>query len=188
MKKKTLMVDMDNVITDGIFFELIQEFLGKKINRNEVKTYYLQELIEEQKEEFWNKVKDRDFYEGAPLLDNCYEVLKELNEKYDIYIVTSYLWKDVIDISGKTLNDKYYYLRRMLPFIEPEKYIFANNKNLFNFDVKIDDRLCNLEGAKIKILFDAWHNREINDKELEDKGIYRVNNWLEILNILNNND
>ena len=39
MKKKTLMVDMDNVITDGIFFELIQEFLGKKINRNEVKTY-----------------------------------------------------------------------------------------------------------------------------------------------------
>ena len=181
---KTLMVDMDNVITDGIFLDLINEFLGKNYRLNDLKNYYLQELIEDRKEEFWDYVKDRNFYEGATLFNGCFEVLEKLNEKYDIYIVTAYLWNDCIDLSGKNLCNKYYYLRVMLPFIGPNKYIFTTNKNLMRFDIRIDDKLENVIGTQIGLLFDAWHNRDLDDKYLKENDVIRVNSWDDIEKIL----
>ena len=50
--------------------------------------------------------------------------------------------------------------------------------------VKIDDRIDNLKGAKTKILYTAYHNKDISDKELMKKKIIRANNWNDIKNIL----
>lgn len=180
------MVDMDNVITDSLFLDFINEFLGTNYKWNDFKTYYLQDIIKDKKEEFWNYVKDRNFYEGAMLFEGCYEVLEKLNKKYEIYIVTAYLWNDVIDISGDNLRNKYYYLREMLPFINPNRYIFTTNKNLLKFDIRIDDRLDNIEGADTKILFTAWHNRYLSDDKLKEKNVIRVNSWYDIEKILLN--
>ena len=178
---KTLMIDMDDVITNGNFNKYIEEFMNIKIDMTKITNYeYVQDLVKSKKEEFWKYVENKDLYKGAPLFKDCYEVLNKLNDKYDLYIVTSYLWTDVIDISGKNLGYKYYYLKEMLPFINPSKYIFTTNKNLLNFDIKIDDKITNLEGADIKILFYRWHN--INKKY--DKNIIRVNNWKEIEEVL----
>lgn len=107
---KKIMVDMDNVITDSVFLELINEFLGTNYKRNELKNYYLQELIKHREMEFWEWAKDKNFYKGAVLFNGCYQVLEKLNEVYDIYIVTAYLWKDCLDVSGDNLKNKYYYL------------------------------------------------------------------------------
>ena len=112
--------------------------------------------------------------------------LKELNERFDIYIVTTYLWNEAKDISGINMMNKYYYLRETLPFIAPEKYIFASNKKIMNFDIRIDDRVKNLDGAKTKLLFTAWHNKEISEVELKANNIIRVNNWGEVLKELDN--
>lgn len=177
---KTLMVDVDNVITDSIFLDLINEFTGKNYILSELKSYYLQELIIDRKEEFWLWAKNKNFYHEAKLFDGCYEVLEKLNKVYDVYIVTAYLWKDTIDISGNNLNNKYNYLKEKLPFIEPEKYIFTTNKNLMNFDIKIDDKLDNLNGASTKLLFTAWHNNDLKDDILRDNNVIRVNNWYDI--------
>ena len=138
------MIDMDDVITSGSFFSLIQEFLNKKINIDEVETYWLQDLVKERNDEFWYWVKDRNFYEDATLFDNCYHILERLNDKYDLYIVTAYLWNEVIDLSGKNLNNKYCYLRQMLPFIKPEQYVITTNKLILEFDIRIDDKLKNV--------------------------------------------
>lgn len=186
MKKKTLMVDMDDVITSSQFFNLIQEFLSKKIDINTIKTYFLQDLItEDRRSEFWQYLEDKNFYDNSPLLDDCYWVLEQLNEKYELYIVTSYLWiENQFDISGSNLRNKYTYLREKLPFIKPEQYIFTTNKKILNFDIRIDDRLDNLSGAKIKILFDAWHNRDYTALELTSQKVFRVFNWLDIYEIL----
>ena len=75
-------------------------------------------------------------------------------------------------------------MREYLPFIEPEKYVFTTNKNLMNFDIKIDDRIDNLDGADIKLLFNAWHNKDISNRELKKQNIIRVNSWYDIENIL----
>lgn len=184
MKKETLMIDMDNVITDGCFFEYIGEFLGRDLKEENVTTYFLQELVEDRKYEFWEWIKEKNFYEDAPLLPGCFEVLEKLNEKYEIYIVTAYLWKDVIDVSGANLKNKYYYLREMLPFIKPEQYIFTTNKSIMNFDIRIDDRLDNVSGSKMGLLFDAWHNQEYTMEELEKCNVRRVMNWDEVAEIL----
>ena len=186
MTKKTLMVDMDDVITTGCFFNLLQEFLNKKIDINTIKTYFLQDLVtNDRKKEFWQFLADKNFYDESPLLDDCYWVLEKLNQKYDLYIVTAYLWKNQeIDISGANLQNKYTYLREKLPFIKPEQYVFTTNKELLKFDIRIDDRFDNLKGAKTKILFDAWHNRDFSPLELAHKNIHRVFNWLDIYELL----
>lgn len=167
-----------------IFFKLIQEFLDKEIKLDDVKTYWLQELIEDRKEEFWDWVKDRSFYENSELIPDCYEVLEKLNQKYELYIVTAYMWNEIIDLSGKNLQNKYYFLKEKLPFIKPEQYIFTTNKLLLNFDIRIDDKIQNLEGAKQKIMFDAWHNRNIDDEKLKKEEVIRVTSWKHIEEIL----
>lgn len=89
-------------------------------------------------------------------------------------------------MSGNNLKNKYYYLQEQLTFITPEKYIFTTNKNLMNFDVKIDDRIDNLEGATTKLLFDAWHNRDLTESFLKEQNVIRVHDWKEIETILLN--
>ena len=173
---KTLMIDMDNVITDGNVLQIISDEIGREIKVGD--TFYLQNLIEN-KQSFWNKLRKNALYEGAPLIKDAYEVLKKLNEEYDIYIVTSYLWDQEHDISASNLKYKYEYLQENLPFIPASKYIFTTNKTLLNFDIAIDDRKKNLQGAKEKYLFSAWHN--YND-ELTDE--IRVSSWKEIEYIL----
>lgn len=182
---KTIMVDMDNVITDGVFKKYIEEFYDIHFELDDMTEYaYVQEMTKTKTKEFWDYVENKDFYDDAPLLDGCYEVLKKLNTKYDVYIVTSYLWNETIDISGKNLANKYYYLIKKLPFIKPEKYIFTTNKSVMNFDIRIDDRINNLNGATTKLLYTAWHNKDINDDELKEKNIIRVNNWKDIEKVL----
>lgn len=181
---KTLMVDMDDVITDGMFLQYINEFMKTDYKLDDISDYYYVQKLIGDRYDFWDYISDKNFYQDAPLLDGCYEALEKLNKIYDIYIVTAYLWTESRDISGNNLRNKYNYLREMLPFIGPEKYIFASNKRIINFDIRIDDRMSNLEGATTKLLFTAWHNKDITDLELAKNNVIRVNNWKEIIDIL----
>ena len=52
--------------------------------------------------------------------------------------------------------------------------------------ISIDDKIENLINGDIKLLYTAYHNKNISKEELEEKGIIRVNNWLEIEKILLN--
>lgn len=174
---KTLMIDMDNVITDGNILNILERYIERPIQDGD--TFYLQNLVID-KDKFWNDVKDINIYENAPLIKDAYEVIEKLNKHYDIYIVTSYIWDEEHDMSANNLKNKYTYLREKLPFIDPKKYVFTTNKQLMNFDIAIDDRLKNMKGATKKILFDAWHNK--ND-ELDDE-VIRVGSWKEIEKIL----
>ncbi len=185
---KTLMIDMDDVITDNQFATFVEEFLNKKIDFTPANFKYKQDAIKGKEEEFKNIYEHKNLYEKAPLLDGCFETLQKLNQTYDIYIVTSYIWgKNIID-PAENLKNKFNYLKEKLPFINPEKYIFIQNKKQIHFDIKIDDRLSGLENADTKILFSAWHNQSIKDSELKEKNIIRANNWYDIEKLLLNNE
>ena len=43
---------MDNLITDAIFLDLINEFLGTNYKLRKLKNYYLQELVKHREKEF----------------------------------------------------------------------------------------------------------------------------------------
>ncbi len=181
---KTIMIDMDNVITNNNFTLLLEEFLNQKLDFNNINVKYRQDLIIGREEEFKALYQNKNIYDNAPLLDGCFEVLKKLNKKYDIYIVTSYIWKKDVINPSENLKNKFNYLQEKLPFISPNKFIFTQDKKLMHFDIAIDDRLSGLENCDIKILFNSWSNKSLDDEFLKESDVIRVNGWYDIEKIL----
>lgn len=183
---QTIMVDMDDVITDTNFSTVLEDYLGYKPDYSAVKGYYVQDILGDKKEDFFKYFVTRNLYENATLLPDCYNVLKKLNNYYKIYICTDYIWREVISYAGDNLKNKYEFLYKELDFIDPQNFIFVCDKSIINCDIKIDDRPHNLKGAKKKILFTAYHNKEMKERELRKDNLIRANNWLDIENILLN--
>ena len=186
MQMKTIMVDMDDVITNGNFSKILEDYLGYKLDYNNINNYYIQDILGDKKDDFFNKFKDMNVYENADLLPDCYDTLRELSKYYRIYICTDYIWREIIEYAGNNLRNKYNFLYEKLDFIEPRNYIFTVDKYIINCDIKIDDKVDNIEGASIKLLFTAWHNKKLSNEELKKRNIIRVNNWKEIAKILLN--
>lgn len=177
--KKKIMIDMDDVITTGGFLHLINEYLGTNYTIDFFKDFYMQDMLPD-KEDFFKWFLTKNQYDYCELLPNAKEVIEELNKEYDVYIGTSYVFKDIPHESSIILKQKCDYLQKELPFITPFQYIFIYNKSLLNIDIKIDDKPDNLSNCDRKLMFSAWHNNNMSDDELKEKGIERVNSWLEI--------
>lgn len=187
LMKKKILLDIDDVICRPGYLILLNEFLNTDYKIEDFKTYYLDDVIEGEEEkirlnEFYLK---HNLYDYATILPNAYEVIKELNEKYDIYICSACVSIYLKEQSGRCYVDKFNYLIENFPFLEPEKFIFTNSKNIMKTDIQIDDRLSNLRNdIPIKLLFTSYHNKDISDDYLKEVGVIRVNNWLEVEKIL----
>ena len=173
--KKSIMIDMDEVIVVGRFSDYLVEFLGN-VNFDDLHTQYRQDLIKGREEEFKKIYKYKNLYKDdngnyiAPLPD-CVKVIEKLNERYNVYIVTTYVWKkDVID-AATNLKNKFEYLHYWLPFIDTNNFIFMTDKTKIHYDIGIDDRILNLESCNRKLLFTEFRNKKITKEELENIGI-----------------
>lgn len=188
MPKKSIMIDMDEVIVKGRFSDFLNEFLGG-VDFEKLNTFYRQDLIKGREKEFKEIYQFRNLYKNddnsyVEPLPNCVETIEKLNENYDIYVATAYIWnEDVIDASTN-LKNKYDYLKHFFPFIDPNKFIFIADKTKIKFDIGIDDRPKFLTNCNKKLLFTEFRNEKISKEELEKDNIIRVNNWLEIKKIL----
>ena len=183
---KSIIVDMDDVITCGNFTRILEEYLGYKPDYKNLKGDYLQELLGNRKEAFFKKFKNMNLYEKAKLEPNCYEVLKKLSKHFKIYIYSDYIWKEIVESAGNNLKNKYDFLYKKLDFIEPKNYIFAFDRSMIKGDIKIDDKIENIMDAKVKLLFTSYHNKDITEDELKEKNIIRVNNWKDVYEVLKN--
>lgn len=123
------------------------------------------------------KNDDGSFVEPLP---NCVEVIERLNQEYDIYIVTSYVWKENVIDAAHNLKYKYEYLRYFFPFLDSNNFIFISDKSKIKFDIGIDDRPKNLISCEKKLLFTEFRNEKLSKEDLEKDNIIRVNNWLEV--------
>lgn len=183
---KKIMIDMDDVICDGGFLSLVNEFLHTNYDISQIKTYYIQDLIPKERFQEWSEFfNSKNVYDYSKLIPNAYEVIEKLSHKYEIYIVSAYIFRENEEYSAKNLKNKFEWLYKNLPFISPENYVFTSKKEIVNCDIKIDDKLSNLDGdAEMKLLFTAYHNKNISEKELENKNVKRVNGWKHIEEIL----
>ena len=168
---KRLLIDMDDVICENGFIRMINEFLGTNYKSEDANSYYVNDLIPKDKFEEWVKFfEEKNVYDYVNIVKDAPEVIEKLNEFYDIYIITAYIFRD------KPKN---------LPFIDPKKFIFLSDKELVDADIRIDDSVDKLKGkAEMKLLFTAYHNKNIADDELKEKKLTRVNSWKEIEKIL----
>ena len=88
--------------------------------------------------------------------------------------------------SGKIFTDKYNFLLKYLPFLNPEHFIFTSVKNKFKADIQIDDRVDKFsDDVDLKILFPSYHNKDV----IVPDDIIRAGNdyhkgWKEIEKIL----
>ena len=181
-----IMIDMDDVICDGGFLALVNQFLNSDYKKDDIKTYYIQDLIPKERYKEWTEFFNRkNVYEYVEFLKDAYEVMENLSKKYELYICSSYIFRDNEEYSAKNLMNKFEWLYKNIPFIPPENYIFTSNKEIIDCQIKIDDKLSNLSGnAQKKLLFTAYHNKDITDEELKNNGARRVESWKEIEKIL----
>ncbi len=192
--KKKLMIDLDETICSPSYLEEVNKFMGTNYQYEDIETYFVEDIIPEEKREkfldyFYQNV---NVYEHAKALPDAISVIQELNEVYDIYIVSAFVDKRRIDESSIMAKYKYEWIRKNLPFIDPKKIILTGSKDLIMCDIKIDDKFGNLKGyGETKLLLDHLHNREFTREELEERGVRRVVSWLQIRDILlggNQND
>ena len=192
MVRKKILLDVDEVICSSGFLSAVNEFLGTNYEIDDFTDYYIDRkaIPKEKIEEFKEFVNNRNLYENTYILPGATEVIKRLNEVYDIYICSACVNGLNVEGSGKIFMDKYNFLIKNFSFLNPEHFIFTNTKNLFKADIQIDDRLSNLDDEiEIKILFPSYHNKNVTDEELKQKGMLRAgydwrNGWNEIEKIL----
>lgn len=192
MVRKKILLDVDEVICSSGFLSAVNEFLGTNYEIDDFTDYYIDRkaIPKEKIEEFKEFVNNRNLYENTYILPGANEVIKRLNEVYDIYICSACVNGLNVEGSGKIFMDKYNFLIKNFSFLNPEHFIFTNTKNLFKADIQIDDRLSNLDDEiEIKILFPSYHNKNVTDEELNQKGVLRAgydwrNGWNEIEKIL----
>lgn len=178
-QREILIVDQDDVISANGFVYMINRFLGTNYTYADFKDYYMQDILPN-KDDFFEWFVTQNMYDYCELLPGCFEVMKELNQQYDLYIGTSYIFPEIAKQSGHIPGQKFEFLQRNLPFISPYQYIFLSNKGLLHADVKIDDRMDNLDGADTKLLFSAYHNLDYSDEYLQSMGIERMNGWFDV--------
>lgn len=191
-KKKILLLDVDEVICFGGFLEAVNDFLGTKYVIDDFTNYYIDEaaIPEERMAEFNEFIRNRDMYQNPYILPHAIEVIKELSEYYDIYILSSCVNPFDIEGSGNLFKTKYDFLRKLLPFIDPKNFILTSAKHLFKADVQIDDLITNFsDDVTLKILFASYHNKNITDEELAKYGAVRAGHdwregWDEVRKIL----
>ena len=109
-----------------------------------------------------------DFFEDLPLMPGSQSVLKDLAQRFEVFIATAAM------SVPNSFSAKYRWLQRHFPFIPPTHYVFCGNKNILRADYLIDDlprNLLRFDGQGL--LFTAPHNFAVT-------GFTRVNNWQEV--------
>ena len=190
--KKVLLIDVDEVITFSDILDAINEFMHTDYSIDDFNTYFIdRDVIPQDKILEYNKyLVSRGFYKKPKVLPNAVEVIKDLNEIYDVYICSSCINLIDVNSSGAIFKDKFDFLVKLLPFINPKHFIFTSSKHLIKADIIIDDLIDNLKNdIELKILFPSYHNKEYTTDELKCFGIVRAGydwrtGWEEIKKIL----
>lgn len=185
--RKKLLVDLDYVICHPGFFKILNDFCNTNYKEEDFTEYIIDDVIgtQEKINAFYEYYLEQDGYKDAVLIDGAKETLNRLSKFYDVHICSACVMFGNERKSAKLFKDKFEYLMREFEFLKPENIIFTNSKNIFKADVQIDDRLPNLLGdVKLKLLFEAYHNKNISEEELKKHNVIRVKSWTEIEKLL----
>ena len=173
MERKRILIDMDHVMADitGQYIKWYKEATGVEMKRSDLEgkpedeAFPLPHLINE-------FLFTPGFFRNAAVMPGSQEVVKELNEVFDVFIVSAAME------FPQSLIEKYEWLAEHFPFIHWKQIVFCGSKKVVSGDVMIDDHLRNLDSFNgEKLLFTATHNSHVT-------GYKRVNNWAEVSGLL----
>jgi len=169
-EKIRIAIDMDEVIADTIdkFIELYKREHDTVIRLDQMDGKEFNELLpEEIKQTLKHYIHQPGFFRDIKVMPGSQEVVKELCDKYDVYIVSAAME------FPNSLIDKHDWLAEHFPFISWKNIIFCGNK-IVDVQIMIDDRIRNFAGFKGRpLLYSSPHNLLITEYE-------RVNTWAEV--------
>lgn len=165
-----ILIDMDDVMADAIerFLEWYERDFGIRLTKSDMQGTKLYAIVPEDRRKIVKEYPfQKGFFRDLSVIENSIEVIKELNNRFDVYIASAAMEFPY------SFEEKYEWLDRYFPFIHWKRRIFCGDKGVLKGDVLIDDHDFNLsvfEGRRI--MFTAPHNA--SDTKYE-----RMDNWLE---------
>lgn len=168
-KKPTIAIDMDGVLADieAQFIDWYYRDYGVLVTREEMLGKPEPEAFPD-KDAIWRFINTAGFFRTLPVMPNAVEVVKELMQHFDVYIVTAAMEFPL------SLFEKFEWLKEHFPFISWRNIIMCGDKSVIDTDYLIDDHCKNLDFCKGKaIMFSAAHNSNIDRHE-------RVSSWNEV--------
>ena len=166
--RKRIALDMDEVVADVMpkFLDFYEQEFGKRLQKSD---YWGKKIYDiPGATQLRNVLYDKGFFRDLPVMENSQEVVKELNERYDIFFTTA-----AMEFKN-SLEDKYDWLLDHFPFISWKNFVFCGDKSILRADYMIDDHPRNLVKFQGKgLLFTSTHN-------VDEDRFTRVNNWLEV--------
>lgn len=165
---KRIAIDMDDVLADTSI-KIISE-----INHRLNKSYSMEDLVanDSLKMAFYQDyiannsfLKEPGFFLDIPVMENAVDIVKELGNHYEIFIVSA------ATEYPESLKEKLIWLEQHFPFISWTHVVFCGHKYMIQADYLIDDHEKNLKTfTGTPLLFSALHNLHIHDYQ-------RVNSW-----------
>lgn len=167
---KRIAIDMDEVIAD-FNSKMVPRFnqrFAKSITHDDLDGHTIEQLFPELKSDITIMIGESGFFADLSVIVDSQSVIKQLSERYDIFITTA-----AMEFPG-SFTAKFLWLEKHFPFIDPMNIVFCGNKSILHADYLIDDNARHFKGfCGEGLLFSAPHNAQV-------EGFRRVNNWQEI--------
>jgi 5'-nucleotidase len=163
-------IDMDEVMADALSEHVrrYNEAFGAAISVEHLTGRHLEDCVPPEHREAAESMFDASFFEDLALFPGCREVVEELAQRHEVFIVSA-----AMDVP-LSFEAKYRWLRRHFPFIPPSNIVFCGDKSIIDADYLIDDRARHFERFKgHPILFSAPHNAA-------ESRYPRVSSWAEV--------
>jgi 5'(3')-deoxyribonucleotidase len=168
-----VIIDMDEVIADpmGAMITWYEKAYGLPIDYTKMKGSWLLGFPEQHHALVRQRLNEPGFFRNLPVMKNSADVLKEMNKKYEIFIVSA------ATEFPNSLKDKLDWLLEHFPFFTWKQLVLCGEKRMVFGDHMIDDHVRHLQHFNgKKYLFDAAHNKDIT-------GYKRLNNWADAANV-----
>lgn len=173
---KRLAIDMDDVLADanGRFREYALERLNLDLSEKmNTPNFSWEYAFPEHYQQIRSWVYEEGFFRGMTVKPDAQKVMKQLNEHYEIFIVSAAMEFPF------SMKEKLEWMQEFFPFIDWRYIVFCGHKYMIKADYLIDDHERNLkaftEGQPL--LFTAAHNMQVS-------GYTRLNNWQEAADFL----
>ncbi|WP_167292403.1 5' nucleotidase, NT5C type [Paraflavitalea devenefica] len=167
--KKRVIIDMDEVIADpmGDMITWYEQQYGRKVDYSKMIGSWVKGFPEEHHTLIRDRLRSPGFFRHLPVMKDSVEVLREMNERYEIFIVSAAME------FPNSLKDKYEWLQDHFPFFSWRQITLCGDKRLVYGDYMIDDHAFNLvHFPGKKYLYSTPHN--LRETEYE-----RLGSWEE---------
>jgi 5'(3')-deoxyribonucleotidase len=163
-------IDMDEVMADALSEQLrrYNAAFGADVKISDLTGMHLADSVPPEHREAAESMFDASFFEDLELFPDCREVIQELAERHEVFIVSA-----AMDVP-LSFEAKYLWLRKHFPFIPSSHIVFCGDKSIIDADYLIDDRARHFLRFKGRgVLFSAPHNAE-------ESRYPRVSSWAEV--------